>query len=75
MWSVGINIWQTYFILVEMYLPILGVNNEVDLTAKVGDVEPHIFELLDAEDVSNHLLVQPSINGTKQYLFNVVVGP
>ena len=38
----------------------------------VCDTEPHIFKFLDAEDVRNPFLVDPTLNGTK--ITSLIVG-
>ena len=65
---VGVSVWYTYFILVELDLPILGLDNVISFPAVIGDWEPHIFKFWGAEDVSNTFLVETTRNETEGLL-------
>ena len=62
---IGINAWYNHFILVEFNLPILGADNVLPILVVRGDVEPDLFKIWDAGDVSNPFLVDPTLNGIK----------
>ena len=48
-----------------MKIPILGVENVVAVPSVVGNTEPHLFEIWDAEYVGNISLIDPTFNGIK----------
>ena len=71
----GVNIWYTHFIIVELNLPILGVENLVSVLDLLGDTEPHLFKFWYAEDVRNPFLVDPTINGIEAFPLVSGCGP
>ena len=59
------NLWYTYFILVKVKIPILGLENVVSVMDFIGDAEAHIFKFWDDEGVRNPFLVDSTLKGTK----------
>ena len=71
----GVSVWYTHFILVELNLTILDVENLVSVLTVIGDAEPLTFKFWGAEDVRNLFLVDPTLNGTKMSLLVGGSGP
>ena len=65
LWFFRIDIWYNYIILVELDLSTFGVQNLVCVPAIIDDAEVYTFKIWSTKEVSDSLLVYPSLDGPK----------